>query len=213
MEEMRKFENTVDYLSVKKPAELAKVVKQLSREYPETIKHLMYHVTNGDHITNHNEYYKLVDGLKWKDDSGHGERFKLDDAIRMAEKLAKIDFEYEEYTEYDFAFTLNLIYAIWCKNFKETTTFLKLTKDLYDYFKVNKEPEFGAFFRPIKNHHQQYDYRSESEYRRGYPRNDSEYRYDEENRRGYPRNDDNNYDRRGYKNEYDNKHNDSEYRH
>lgn len=213
MDEMRNIENTVDYLSAKKPEELARVVKQISREYPETIHHLMCHVAKGDHITNHQEYYECVNHLEHMNHNGHGEKIPLDDAIRMGEKLIKIDFKNEEYTEFDYAYMVNLLYAIFCLDFEQVTTFLKMAKRIFDYSKLGNKEQFGAFFRPIKKHHQQYDYRSENEYRRGYPRNDSEYRYDEENKRGYPRNDDNNYDRRGYKNEYDNKHNDSEYRH
>ncbi len=205
MDEMRNIENAIDYLKSKKPEELAKFAKHVSREYPETIQHLMAHVAKGDHITNHHEYYECVDSLKWMDHSGHGEKFKLDDVVRMAEKLAKIDFDEEEYTEYDFAYMVNLLYAIWCKDFKEVTTFLKLAKRVFDYSKMGQQQHYGAFFKPISKHHSQMEYRSEyrSEYenRRGVP--NSEYRNEEDRM----------YEQNSYRNQIDNRqYNDSEYR-
>jgi len=189
MDEMRNIENAIDYLKSKKPEELAKFAKHVSREYPETIQHLVKHIKNDEHITNHHEYYKFVNSLEWNGNSGRGEKFKLDDVVRMAEKIAKIDFQEEEYTEYDFALTVNMIYAIWCKNFKETTTFLKLAKDFFDYLKIDNDQAYGDFFKPIKKKHQmeyRSEYRSEYENRRGVPnseyRNEEDRMYNEENR-------------------------------
>lgn len=202
MEEMRKIDAAIDYLKSKKPDELARIMKEVNREYPDTIHHLMCHVAKGDHITNHQEYYDCINELHWMDHKGHGEKIPLDEVVRMAEKLIKIDFQEEEYTEFDYAYLVNMLYAIFCLDFEHVTTFLKMAKRIFDYSKLGYKEQYGAFFRPIKKHHHS-DYQSEYS-KRSYPHNYSEYGYDEDNRRGHPHNE-------NYKTEHDYRH--SEYRH
>lgn len=206
MEDLR---NKIEYLAHKKPEKLAEVVKEMYHKAPHDVEYMLEQFSGGEHLTNKEDYEKCVKKLKWIDGRGNGAKWQFDDIIRLAEKTANVDFDDAEYTEFEFAYLVNLLYAMFCKVFTESSYYLRMAKSIFDYSKVSDEQHYGDFFKPMKkekskhNAYRNEDYRYENEDRR--TRYEYEDRYDpryedEENRRRRYRNEyeNNEYDRRRY---------------
>ena len=166
---MEEFDKKIRYLAHKKPDKVEEIIKEVYKHSPEKISHLLEHYSEGDHITQKEEYDKCVKKLKWIDNRGNGAKWEFSEIVRQAEKLANIDFKEVEYTEYDFAYLVNMLYAIFCKIYSDSSTYLKMAKQIFDYSKVDEE-QYGAFFKPIKQNDK---YKTNSEYENRY-----ENRYD-----------------------------------
>jgi hypothetical protein len=133
----------------------------------------------------------LVNKLKWSNNNGKGEKWQMDEVLRLAEKIANVDFKSAEFTEYDFAYVVNMLYALFCKIFTEQTYYIKMAKAVLDYKDDDNKQYYGDFFKPLdtkkhKHHHQ-------ARYENRYRMHDDDYdEYGEESRR------------RRYRSEYDN---------
>lgn len=205
MEDLR---NKIEYLAHKKPDKLAELVKEMYHKAPQDIEYMLEQFSGGEHLTNREDYEKCVKKLKWIDNRGAGAKWQFDDIIRLAEKTEHVDFNNVEYTEFEFAYLVNLLYAMFCKVFSDSTYYLKMAKSIFDYSNVSEEQHYGDFFKPMKkekskhNDYKNEDYRYENENRRTryeYENYDPRYE-DEENRRRRYRSEtdeyENNYDRR-----------------
>ena len=171
MEDLR---NKIEYLAHKKPDKLAELVKEMYHKAPQDIEYMLEQFSGGEHLTNREDYEKCVKKLKWIDNRGAGAKWQFDDIIRLAEKTEHVDFDNVEYTEFEFAYLVNLLYAMFCKVFSDSTYYLKMAKSIFDYSNVSEEQHYGDFFKPMKQQkskHNAYDYRNE------------DYRYENENRR------------------------------
>lgn len=190
MENLRR----IDYLAMKKPDKLAKIAKEMYKNAPEHIEEMLEQFVDSEHLASKQEYDECVKKLKWADGRGKGERWCIDEVIRTAEKLAHIDFEIEEFTELDFAYLVNMFFAIFCKVLPaEMTLYLKMAKAVFDYANGENEQLYGDFFKPKKEkHHQKYDNRYENENRRHkYYDDEDDRRYrSEESRHRYRYSDD-----------------------
>ena len=205
MEDLR---NKIEYLAHKKPDKLAEVVKEMYHKAPQEVEYMLEQFSGGEHLTNREDYEKCVKKLKWIDDKGTGHKWELDDIIRLAEKTEHIDFDKAEYTEFEFAYVVNKLYAIFCKRYSDISYFLRMAKDVFDYSNVSEEQHYGDFFKPMKkekskhNDYRNEDYRYENENRRTryeYENYDPRYEDEENRRRRYRSESDeyeNNYDRR-----------------
>ena len=149
MEEYRK---NLDYLAMKKPHEMKKIIREFEKFDPEYVAHMVNHLAKGDHLTTREDYEECVEGLEWSDKKGIGEKFMLEDVVRKADKILAIDFDKEEYTEYDFAFVVNMLHAIFCKVLSEELSYLKMAKELLNYSKIDETQSYGDFFKPIEKH-------------------------------------------------------------
>lgn len=79
----------------------------------------------GCHIGTEDFYEKAVDLFVWVGDKGEGARWSVDDIVR----LSGIDFDHKEYTEYDFAYVVNMLYSDYCNVFTESSYYLKMAKN------------------------------------------------------------------------------------
>lgn len=191
--------NKVEYLAHKKPDKLAEVVKEMYYKAPHDVEFMIEQFAGGEHLTNKEDYEKATKELKWIDNRGQGAKWEIDEILRLAQKTANIDFEEVDYTEFEFAYLVNLLYAMFCKVFVEITYYLRMAKAVFEYCKISEKQHYGDFFKPIqqdKDKHHANNYRYEYENRKYDPR------YEEENReynRSY--NYENEEARRRYRNE------------
>ncbi len=79
----------------------------------------------GCHIGTEDFYNKAVDLLKWVGDRGKGAKWSVDDAVR----LSGIDFDKKDYTEFDYAYVLNMMYSDNCNATTESSYHLKMAKN------------------------------------------------------------------------------------
>lgn len=79
----------------------------------------------GCHIGTKEMYEKAVHLLDWIEDRGHGAKWIVDDIVR----LSGIDFDKKNYTEYDYAYIVNMLYSDYCNVFTESSYYLKMAKN------------------------------------------------------------------------------------
>jgi hypothetical protein len=209
----------VEYLIEKQPQKMIEFIKHMYKHNPEAVEKMLSTMKEHGHITSYQKYDELVNKLKWANKMNKGERWKLDELKRDSQ----VDFKNVDYTEFDYAYLVNMLHAKCCKCFSEKSFYLKLAKCLLEDDDEETKLYKGAYSDKQKHHmrgeqsfYNDYDeenrrkrrYRSESEY----DEYDEQDEYDEENRkrRHYrsERMNDNDYyneeNRRGrYRNEYD----------
>lgn len=102
----------------------------------------------GCHIGTEEFYEKSVNLLEWAGDKGEGAKWKnIDDIV----KLSGIDFETKDYTEYDYAYVLNSLYADYCNVFTESSYYLKMAKNyLEDNDPADKKDPSERAYRDAK---------------------------------------------------------------
>ena len=173
---MEDYRRNLDYLAMKKPHEMKKIIRELEKYDPEYVVHMVNHLAKGDHLTTKEDYHHCVEGLEWADKKGAGEKWMFEDIIRKADKILAIDFDKEEYTEYDFAFVVNMLYAIFCRVFSEELSFFKMAKELLNYSKINETEHYGDFFKPIEKHKRKTEQEMRERHNVHYPQNEYYYR-------------------------------------
>lgn len=215
MEEM--ISNKLEYLAEKRPEKLVELAKKMHKKNPEAIESVLETVDEDGHITNRQKYDEAVQRLKWSNDKGHGERWKLEDL----EKWSKIDFKNADYTKYDFAYLVNMLYAKCCKEFTDMSYFVKIAKCLLEdddkQTKMYRGAEHDKHKHKKSNMENHYDdddelERYEEENRRGrrrHYRNESDYDYRNEDYRNTYRGEDYRDESRRYRNEYDSRYRDN----
>lgn len=196
----------VEYLIEKQPHKMIEFIKHMYKHNPEAVEKMLSTMKEHGHITSHQKYEELVNKLKWANKMNKGERWKLEELKRESQ----VDFKNVDYTEFDFAYLVNMLYAKCCKCFTEKSFYLKLAKCLLEdddeetklykgaYEEKQKHKMRGSrMYRDEYNEYDEYDeydeqdeYGEESRRRRRYRSermNDGDY-YNEENRRGRYRN-------------------------
>lgn len=182
----------LEYLAEKRPEKLVEIAKKMHKHNPEAIEGILETVQEEGHITNRQKYDELVSRLKWKNDKGRGERWKLEEL----EKISRIDFYNADFTKYDFAFLVNMLYAKCCKEMTDLSYFIKLAKCL-----LEDDDEEMKVYRGVEHENKKHKKRGmQSHY-------DDDYDdYDEEMRRGRRRyRSEADYRNEDYNNEYRNR--------
>ncbi len=103
----------------------------------------------GCHIGTQELYENAVQLLDWVDNKGSGARWSVEDIIR----LSGIDFDRKEYTEYDYAYSVNMLYSDYCNIFTESSYYLKMAKNYLedpDYCGVASERAYNNAKKRIK---------------------------------------------------------------
>lgn len=196
----------VEYLIEKQPQKMIEFIKHMYKHNPEAVEKMLSTMKEHGHITSYQKYDELVNKLKWANKMNKGERWKLDELKRDSQ----VDFKNVDYTEFDYAYLVNMLHAKCCKCFSEKSFYLKLAKCLLEdddeetklykgaYQEKQKPKMSGAkMYRDEYGEYDEYDeyderdeYGEENRRRRRYrseKMNDNDY-YNEENRRGRYRN-------------------------
>ena len=201
----------VEYLMHKHPEKIVEFAKKVYQHDPEAIEEMLETYEQYGHITNEHKYKELVDRLKWKNEQGKGERWKLEDIKRYS----RMNFDNEDFTEFDFAYLVNMLYAKCCREFSEMSFYIKLAKCFLQDDDDETRMYRGAEHRGEKHQrrgaqarYEDYDeYGEENRRRRRHYRSERMEDYRNEDYRGEYRNR-SEYDR--HRNEYENY--DSRYR-
>ena len=96
---------------------------KMYKQDPETIERMLDMPFDIDHIPNRKKYEELVEKLRWTD-GGRGAKWSFEDIKR----LSKIDFSNVDYTEFDYAYLVNMLYAKCHKYITDPSIYLKLAK-------------------------------------------------------------------------------------
>ncbi len=195
--------NKIEYMIEKKPDKITELVKHWYKQDPEAVDRMLDYPEDAEHITNRKKYDELAEKIKWADANGRGAKWSFEDIKRHS----KINFDNVDFTEYDYAYLVNMLYAKCSKyGITDANVYLKMARCLLE----DKDGEIKTFQGHYAKNKQHKQYGAQSYY--------NEYdRYDEEDRRGRRRHYRNsmseyngdrfdNYDeesRRHYRNEYD----------
>ena len=193
-----RIEEKIEYLMEKCPEKVMEFAKQMYKQDPESVEMLLETFEESGHITNKRKYDELISKIKWANSNGRGERWEFEDV----KKASKIDFSNVDYTEFDFAYLVNMLYAKCCKEFTEMAMYIKIAKCL-----LEDKDEETKVYRGAYQHKQNYskrgmqdyynDYNEENRRRRRYRSEGGDRYYDEYENRNY--NEDGRYsDRRSY---------------
>lgn len=196
--------NEFEQMLRENPDKVVEYTEHLYKHNPEAIRKMLMTYEDNGHIRDKKTYEELVDCLEWSNKQGYGEKWSLD----KIKKNAGVNFDETDFSEYDFAYLVNFLYAKCCKYTQDASTFLKIAKglleDKHKQMKLNKgsyQQKHNYKGRGIQGY---YDLFFEAENRRGrnenYDYEDYENEsydnrnYDEDNRRGRYRSEDNEMD-------------------
>ena len=182
--------NKIEYMIEKRPDKVAEMIEKVYKHNPDIIEEMLEYPEDAEHIPSRKKYEELINKVKWADGNGRGAKWSFEDIKRNS----KINFDNVDYTEYDYAYLVNMLYAKCCKHITDPSLYLKLAKCL-----LEDNDEETKMYRGAEYHKHQQS-------RRGIQSRYDDYNiddYDEEMRRG----------RRRYRNESDdNMRMDSRYR-
>lgn len=184
------------------PEKVIELAKQMYKQDPEIVERMLETLEDEGHITNKRKYDELIEKVKWSNGNGKGPRWEFEDI----KKSSKIDFSNVDYTEFDYAYLVNMLYAKCCKEFADMSLYIKLAKCLLEDKDEETKVYRGAYSQKRKRReHDMYNYRNEyndyddyNEENRRRRRYRSERSEDYENRY-YNEND---YENRRYRNSY-----------
>lgn len=169
---MEEFTSKIKYMLEKKPEKIEKLVKHWYKQDPEMVEGLLETMEEDGHIADRGKYDELIQRLKWANDKGRGERWKPDEL----EKWSKVDFRNVDYTKYDFAYLVNMLYSKCCKEYTDMSFYIKIAKCL-----LEDKDEETKMYRGAEHSKHMHKMRGPQSY---YDEYDN---YDEENRRGVRR--------------------------
>lgn len=168
---MHRIEEKIEYLMEKYPEKVIEFAKHMYKHDPEAVERMLETFEDDGHITNKHKYDELVQKLKWANGNGKGQRWEFEDI----KKMSRIDFSNVDYTEFDFAYLVNMLHAKCCKEITDLSSYIKLAK----CFLEDKDEETKIYKGAYSNNKMQ-GRRGSQAYYNAY---NDEYGYDEENRR------------------------------
>lgn len=185
---MHEYRNKIEYMISKNPHKIAEMLEMVYKHNPDIIEEMLEY-DDMEHITNKRDYDEHVGKLKWANKNGNGERWKMEDL----KKYSKIDFSNVEFTEFDFAYLVNVLYSKCCKYITDMGMFIKIAQCL-----LEDEDEETKVYKGTHSKKQKQNRHNPQAYYNEY-RNE----YDEESRRGVRRYRNERMD--DYENRYDNR--------
>ena len=108
------------------------------------------------HIEDEYMYREAIRNLRWNNSRGHGEKWKIEDITSES----GIDFEQENFTPYDYAYTVNALYADYSNVTEKPDYYLKMGRE---YLRNDSYPERGdeRAYYDAKRRSKRYNTRSE----------------------------------------------------
>lgn len=89
------------------------------------------------HINNADQYRKYVNNLEWNNRKGRGERWNMDEIIKRSD----INFDEEDFTPYDYAYSVNMMYADYGDMTDDQRYYRQMGKN---YLRNDNYPERGG---------------------------------------------------------------------
>ena len=123
-----------------------KIVEIWKDKMPDDFAKFMYESEYGCHIVEKDMYDKAISYLKWSDDKGTGAKW---DVVTI-EKLVDINFDKAEFTKYDYAYVVNMLWSDYCHIFTDSDYYLKMAKAYLTDEDYPGTPEERAYKNAIK---------------------------------------------------------------
>ena len=101
------------------------IVAEWKEDMPEQFTRYFLKKKYGCHIVDEAMYNEAVDLLEWVEERGQGAKWSVPDI----KSVSGIDFTTKDYTLYDFAYTMNMLWSDNCNIFNEHPYYVKMTKN------------------------------------------------------------------------------------
>ena len=122
------------------------LVMEWKKDMPYQFAKKMYEDEYGCHIFDKEMYDKAVNLLHWAGDKGKGEKWTIDEIV----KVANIDFDEKDYYKYDFGYIMNMLWSDYCHIFTETSYFIKMAKAYLEDPDYMGDPSERAYHNAVK---------------------------------------------------------------
>lgn len=148
---MDRIKEKIEYLIEKNPEKVMELAKHMYKQDPEIVERMLDYPEDAEHITNRRKYDELVERIRWYDNNnGRGAKWNFEDI----KKNSRIDFSNVDYTEYDYAYLVNMLYAKCCRYITDPSIYLKIAKCLLEDRDEETRIYHGAYSRPKKYYQQ-----------------------------------------------------------
>lgn len=107
-----------------------------------------YHLKKkyGCHIVDKATYDEAVSLLDWINEKGSGAKWSVEDI----KAVSNIDFNEKEYTLYDFAYVMNMLWSDYCNVFIDASYYVKMSRNYLEDADYMGEPSERAYHNAIK---------------------------------------------------------------
>lgn len=171
----------------KDPNYTKKLLEKIKEQNPEEFARTMMEDVYGHHIGDEEMYNEAIRNLHWTNRKGSGAKWDKDDLIQRS----NMNFEEEGVTPYDYAYTVNSLYADYGNISDDPKYYMQMARD---YFRNDSFPERGneRAYYDAQMRSRRYNYNNRRDnYNRydnyNYGNYDYDNRYNYENRKGYDR--------------------------
>jgi hypothetical protein len=182
----------------KDPNYTKKLLEKIKERNPEEFAQTMMEDTYGRHIGDEDMYNEAMRNIHWTNRKGSGAKWDKDDLIQRS----GIDFNMEGYTPYDYAYTVNAMYADYGNISEDPKYYMQMARD---YLRNDSYPEQGneRAYYDAQRRSRRYNYGNRYDRYGEYGTYDNYNAYDYENRKRYDRyNERNSYRDRDRDNKY-----------
>ncbi len=128
------------------PTFAEKLVQIWKEKMPKDFAKYMYEEEYGCHIIEKDMYDKAISYLRWSDDEGTGAKWE----VSTIEKLADVNFDKADFTKWDYAYVVNMLYSDYCHIFTDSDYYLKMAKAYLTDEDYPGTPEERAYKNAIK---------------------------------------------------------------
>lgn len=122
------------------------IVAEWREKMPEDFTRYHLKKKYGCHIIDRATYDEAVSLLDWVDNRGNGAKWSVEDIV----KVSGIDFNDKEYTQLDFAYTMNMLYADYCNVFTDVSYYVKMSKNYLEDSDYMGEASERAYHNAVK---------------------------------------------------------------
>ena len=125
------------------------LVLEWKRDMPQQFAQKMYEDEYGCHIFDKEMYNESTALFEWADGKGTSAKWSIEDIV----KLSNINFEDKDFTKYDYAYIVNMLWADYCNIFTEPSYYLKMAKNYLtdtDYYGDASERAYHDAMKRIK---------------------------------------------------------------
>lgn len=122
------------------------LVEEWRELMPEQFTRKMLRKKYGCHIVDAQTYNEAVALFDWVDGKGSGEKWN----VETIKNVSGIDFNEKEYTPFDFAYVMNMIYSDNCNVFTDSSYYIKMAKNYLEDPDYMGEASERAYHDAIK---------------------------------------------------------------
>ena len=130
------------------------VIDEWRMDMPDQFVDYIFRTEYGCHISGRDFYDEAVSYLDWVNEKGTGAKWSVEDI----KAVSGIDFNTKDYTLFDFAYVMNMLWSDYCDIFNEPTYYIRMSKNYLEDADYMGDPSERAY-KNAKKRIKYYKYR------------------------------------------------------